>query len=101
MWYNTNVPPLIGDLLCLDSPDLTKNELPSPQQLRRKILVKAKRQMTSEDAAMASEPQLQPRINEASTPLLLEKTTTTTIRQQVECPYSLFARNKAENVILI
>ena len=64
----------LGDLLCLETPDPNLNELPSPQRLRRKILVKAKRQMTTEDAVTgltaASEPQLQPpRINEASIPL--------------------------------
>ena len=68
----------LGDLLFTEAPNPKVQTLPSPNQLRRKILVKAKRQTTSEDAAsMASEPQLQhPRINEASTPLLSEKTTT-------------------------
>ena len=60
---------ILGDLLCLDSPDTDKKALPSPFQLRRKILVKAKRQMSSEEP----NPQLHP-LNEASSPLLLEPT---------------------------
>ena len=76
----------LGDLLCLETPDPNLNELPSPQRLRRKILVKAKRQMTTEDAVTgltaASEPQLQPSarppqiLNEASIPLFLDGATT-------------------------
>jgi hypothetical protein len=72
---------VLGDLLCTQSPDIDGKALPSPQQLRRRILVKAKRQLSSEDTAAASasassvssEPQLQPSLNEASSQLL-EKT---------------------------
>ena len=71
---------ILGDLLCTEAPDPNVQMLPSPNQLRRKILLKAKRQTTSEDAtaSLASEPLLQPRLNEASTPLLSEETTTPT-----------------------
>lgn len=68
---------VLGEMLCIETPDISANLLPSPLKLRRKILVKAKRQMTPEDTvAMASEPQLH-QLNEASSPLLLEKATTT------------------------
>ena len=88
----------LGDLLCVESPDPKRLRLPSPLDLRRKILIKAKRQMTSEDTgagsltnaaamdstaaaatvdeagtvAMNSDPQLH-QLNEASSQLLLEK----------------------------
>ena len=89
----------LGDLLCVESPDPKRLSLPSPLDLRRKILIKAKRQMTSEDTgadagssltnaaamdsaaatvdvdgtvAMNSDPQLH-QLNEASSQLLLEK----------------------------
>ena len=39
----------LGDLLCVESPDPKRLHLPSPLDLRRKILIKAKRHMTSED----------------------------------------------------
>ena len=40
---------ILGDLLCLENPDPNLDALPSPTKLRRKILVKAKRQMTPEE----------------------------------------------------
>ena len=59
---------VLGDLLCLESPDPNAQFLPSPFKLRRKILVKAKRQMVSEEDLVASEPQLH-QLNEASSQL--------------------------------
>ena len=44
----------LGDLLCVESPDPKRLRLPSPLDLRRKILIKAKRQMTSEDTGAGS-----------------------------------------------
>ena len=44
----------LGDLLCVESPDPKRLRLPSPLDLRRKILIKAKRQMTSEDTGAAA-----------------------------------------------
>ena len=88
----------LGDLLCVESPDPKRLRLPSPLDLRRKILIKAKRQMTSEDTgagsltnaaamdstaaatvdeagtvAMNSDPPQLHQLNEASSQLLLEK----------------------------
>ena len=66
---------VLGDLLCFESPDSDKKALPSPLQLRRKILVKAKRQMNSEEPTttmVPTDPQLHP-LNEASSQLLLEQ----------------------------
>ena len=68
--------------MCFESPDMDKKALPSPLQLRRKILVKAKRHQMScseeqplpqaqGDSGLAAQTQLHP-LNEASSQLLLE-----------------------------
>ncbi len=49
---------VLGDLLCLEVPDSNRSTLPSPFELRRKILIKAKKQISADDSAHTNVVQL-------------------------------------------